>query len=483
MNSLKQKTVSGVKWQVVSKILQKVISVGTFVVLARILDPSDFGLFAMAFVMINGLFVFEGLGLDAGVVQKKDLSDAMKHTAFFMMLALGLLVFALCYVLAPYAASFFNSKALTPMVQVLGVIFVLSSLARVPKALLTKDMKFNRIASTQLLASIVNAIAAVTFALYLKNAWCLVWAYLIKQVLIACFFWYFSGYRPRIEFNFQLAKELLHFGKFLSGLSLLWYLAINLNNIVVGRILGTTLLGFFALASNIGNFINTHFVYLLSGVLFPAYASIQDDPQALKRVFLKTTKFVSIFSMPFSIALILLAEELVMILYGSKWMPIVPLIQLFGFMQLVVPLVACSGPVFIGCGRPKIGFVLSFGALCIRIPLLIFFTMKLGIVGAALSEVIVRMLFAPISIFAVRMIIPFGWQEYLKQLYPAALCSAIMLGIVIFFKTIITAQDLHYILQFGALSIVGFVIYIAAFFCIDKVAIKELKNMVLISKG
>ena len=139
------------------------------------------------------------------------------------------------------------------------------------------------------------------------------------------------------------------FGKFMLGLSLLGFIGTNLNNAVIGRMLGVVSLGYFALAANIGNFINTHFTHLISRVMFPAYSSIQGDREALKRAFLKTCKFISIVSLPFAILLITLSKEFVMTLYGEKWLSIIPLIRIFGFIQLSVPIVACSGSVCSDC--------------------------------------------------------------------------------------------------------------------------------------
>src|SRR3989338_5575758 len=108
MITLKQKTVSGFKWLLVNNILQKVISVGAFAILARILDSSTFGLFAMAFIAIDGLGMFKTFGLDAGIIQNKNAPDAANHTAFFLIQVMGVALFLVCFAFAPVAAQFFN---------------------------------------------------------------------------------------------------------------------------------------------------------------------------------------------------------------------------------------------------------------------------------------------------------------------------------------------------------------------------------------
>src|SRR3989338_1298272 len=107
MVSLKQKTFSGIKWQVINKIAQKVISVGTFAVLARILGPSIFGLFALAFVAIDGFQIIKSFGLDSALINRKDNIDEAADTAYVLIQAQGIILFTVCFLVAPLAALFF----------------------------------------------------------------------------------------------------------------------------------------------------------------------------------------------------------------------------------------------------------------------------------------------------------------------------------------------------------------------------------------
>src|SRR3989338_530231 len=145
MITLKQKTVSGFKWLLVNNILQKVISVGTFAILARILEPSTFGLFAMAFIAIDGISLFKTFGLDVGIIQKKNIPEKANHTAFFIILGLSILLAFICFGLAPFVGTFFNNHELGSIIRALGVVFVMSGFGRVPSAVLTKQLRFKLI--------------------------------------------------------------------------------------------------------------------------------------------------------------------------------------------------------------------------------------------------------------------------------------------------------------------------------------------------
>ncbi|MBI4387420.1 MAG: lipopolysaccharide biosynthesis protein [Candidatus Omnitrophica bacterium] len=484
MSSLKEKTVSGVKWSVMNRVLQKVISVGTFAILARILEPADFGLFALAFVAIDSLSVFKSFGIDSALIQRKDDLGRATDTAFFLIMAAGLVTFLVGWLIAPVAAKFFDNPHVLSIIQALVVSYLLSYIGKVPFALLQKQMRFQVSNVIDFIGSIANSVFAVLFALISPSVWSLVWAYLIKQCTTAVVSWRLSGIKLRWQFDPKIAKELFHYGKFMTGLGILWYLAGNIGNIVVGKVLGVAMLGYYTLAFNVGNFINTHFTQLISGVLFPAYSTIQEDSEALKRVYLKTVKFVSMISIPFSMILIVLAEEITLTLYGAKWSAVIPLMRIFGFVQLLAPIVACSGPVFMGCGKPKYSFYLTLTSLFVHTPFLILFSKAWGLEGAVYASLATISLFAPINLFLAHKIVQFRAGEFLKNIVPSIGCSIVMVIMTLTFKWMfkgpishISLLD-HYFVKLGIFSALSIFFYVAVYFLMDRPAVLEAKQMI-----
>ena len=482
MTSLKQKTFSGVTWQMAGKILQKVISVATFAILARILQPSTFGLFALAFTAIDGFHIFKSFGLDTALIQRKDGVEEAADTAFFVVQGSGILLCAICYLIAPLVAYFFHNQDVLSVIRALGIVFIFGGFSRIPSTLLTKEMRFGVLSVIDLIGGIVNCAAAVAFALISPTIWSLVWAYILKQLAIAFLTRQFSGFRIKWRFSWPMAKELFHFGKFMIGLSLIWYAATNLSNVVVGKMLGVVALGYYALAANIGNFINTHFTALLENVMFPAYSSIQHDLEDVKRVYFKTTKFVSVISIPFGIALIILAREFVTTVYGMKWLSIVPLIQVFGAMQLFIPILVCSGSLFLGCGRPKYNFNITFYSFLVRIPFLILFTKLWGLLGMVLAEALVFAIFTPLNMALVKRIVNFSYQEFLVQFLPSIYCSVFMAVTLMTLKSLTSSwlfslTFFHHLIPLLIYSLTGLAAYAAAYFLIDRSVVREVMRI------
>ena len=488
MASLKHKTVSGFKWLVLNNILQKVISIGTFAILARRLEPSVFGLFAMAFVAIDGLSMFKTFGLDGGLVQKKNAPESASDTALYLIEGMSIFLFIICFIFAPFIAKFFNNPQLGSIVRALGVVFILGGLARVPSALLSKSMRFRLISVIDLTGSTVNCVFAVIFSLIWQNVWSLVGAYVIKQTMMTLLAWYFSGFRFKWRFDFQAARELFHFGKYLMLLSIVSYIGANINNIMIGKLLSVTMVGYYTLASNIGNIINTQFTHIISRVMFPAYSALQDDRSDLKRAYLKTVKFITIFSFPFCVALISLSKEFVLTLYGPKWTNIIPLITLMGFTQMLVPIMIECGSLYRGCGKPKYDFRINLAYLCLQIPLMIILTKNFGLIGTVIAGMMAVSIISPISLSIAKRLVNFSWPEFFGQLIPAAFCSLVMFFVIFFMKRILevssgTSSSFHNFILLGFFSLVGLLAYIGTFLIIDRRTSLEVKQMIFNLKG
>lgn len=481
MATLKQKTVSGFKWLVINNVTQKAISIATFAILARILQPATFGLFAMAFIAIDGLSMFKTFGFDGSIIQKKNLSEEANHTAFFTIEVMSILLFIICFAAAPMLARFFNNPDLGSILRALGVVFILSGFGRVPSAILTRQLRFRLISTIDLIGSTVNCICATIFALLWQNVWALVGAYLVKQTIMTGLSWYFSGFRLKWQYDWKLAKELFHFGKYLMALSLLWYVGQNASSFVIAKLLTTTALGYYALAVNIGNVINSQFTNIISRVMFPAYSAIQGDPETLKRAYLKTIKFISILSLPFSLGLICVAKEFVLTLYGEKWLPIVPLIQLLGIVQMIAPLLIASGSLYRGCGKPEYDFRINLAQILFFIPIMVVLTKLFGLIGTVVAVMITSVVIAPVEILVAQKIAKFTFREFFRQLVPAAVCSAIMLIALLAIQTIFALMPLaasSHLFMLIVLALGGMCTYAVSFFFVDYPTTLEVKKMI-----
>jgi len=477
--TLKQQTVSGIKWLVGTSFINKGISVATTVVLARILNPSIFGLYSLAFIAIDALGLFQSMGFDSALVQRKNDIEKAANTAFFIVPVSGGILYLILSVSAPFIGKFLNNSEVINVVRALGIIFVISCLGKVPAALLEKNMQFKKIAIIEISTSIIYFITAIIFAILGMGIWSLVVAYIIKTLYKNILAFVYSKWLPKFEFDKKIALEMFHFGKFLFLGGIIWFLKMNLDNMLVGKILGITALGFYGIAFNIANFSSDYFGSKVHRVVFPAFSKIQNDKYDLKQAFLKTTKLVGIFAFPLCAILFLMGDELIRLVYGVKWIEAIPVLKVLAFAGLFSTLSTAMGPLFNASGHPKAGF--WFGVIQITI-----FFMFIAPAAKLFGLVGVGIVVTVSALIAVIVYLPFTMKLISLKIADIYLClkpglaSSLLMGLgIILLKYIFlkcsTGSYLYYNLT--ALVIFAGLVYSLSLFKIERNILKEIKHM------
>ena len=482
MSELKKQTVSGVKWLVSSSFLQKAIQTGATIVLARILGPSQFGLFALAFVAIDGLGIFKSMGFDSALIQRRDNVEKAANVAFFVIPALGIILYLVLAVSAPWIGKFLNSQEVVGVIRALGIIFVISCLGRVPTALLEKNMKFRQISIIGIGTAVVYAVSAVTFALLKFGVWSLVYAYILKTLCLNILMFVCSKWMPKFEFDAKIAKEMFHFGKYLFLGGVLWFLKMNLDNILVGKLLGITALGLYAIAFNIANFSEAYFASRVFKVTFPAFSKIQSDKYDLKRAFLKTTKIVSIIAFPLCVGLFLLGGDLIKVLYGLKWVEAIPVIKVLAFAGLLNTLPVAIGPLFNATGNSKSGFWFSFIQVALYLLFIAPAAKFYGLVGVGVVVILSQLTAIIIYLPFVMKLASSNIRDLYLSIRSGLLASLVISGVILGYKyslVKINFSGINYYLSFSILSSMSLLLYFVSLWFIDRTVVKEIRTLLI----
>lgn len=480
MDELKIKTVLGVKWLVSSSFLQKVISTVTTVVLARILDPSTFGLCALGFIITDAFGMFRSMGFDSALIQRKDNIDKAANTVFFVIPTLGIVLYLILFFYAPLIGKFLNNFEIVSVVRVLGLIFIIGCFGKVPAVLLEKNIEFKKISILEFSGRVVFSVVVILLAFLGFNVWSLVIAFVIKTFFENVLTWILAKWVPRFIFDIKIFWEMFNFGKFLALVGIVLFLKMTLDNLLVGKILGVKALGIYAIAFNIANFSADYFAAKVYRVIFPAFSKIQSDIFDLKTAFLKTTKIVSIFSLPFCIILIFFADLIIKIMYGPKWLEAIPVLRILAFAGLFNSLPVAMGPLFNATGNSK--FVFWFSAIQVGL-FFIFITpiAKLyGLVGVgivvSLSQLIAIIAFLPFTM----KLISLKTKELLISLKPCILSSILMTLMIIFLKIpfLIFNTKIPFIYCF-IIIIISTGVYGFNVLGAEKILFKEIRNQIL----
>jgi len=480
--SLKKQTANSVKWQVGVSFLQKFITMGGTVILARILNPEIFGLFALAFVAIAALSVFKSMGFDSALIRRKNDIEKAASTAFFIIPILGFILYFILSVSAPLIGNFLNNGEVAGVIKALGIIFVISCLGRVPITILEKNMRFKQISIIELSSAIIYTSVGVTLAILGWGVWSLVVAYILKTLNQTIFAFMASKWQPRFEFDKKIALEMFNFGKFLFLGGLVWFLKMNMDNLLVGKILGVTALGVYAVAFNVANFGATYFAGKVHRVIFPAFSKIQSDMYDLKQAFLKTTRITAIFAFPFCFGLFLLGGDMVRVVYGSKWIAVIPVLKILTFAGLLNTLPVAMGPLFNACGKSKVTFYFILTQVSLFFVFVIPAAKFYGAVGVGVavtvSQLIAIIAFLP---FAMKLI-SIKIKDIYISLQPGLISSLVMaLGIILFKNIFILYQkgifqNISY--NFIILFCLAILMYLFSLSKVEKGFFREVKELV-----
>jgi len=417
----------------------------------------------IALLTMATLETFSQTGFQAALIQKKEDIKSHLDAAWTVLILRGFILFVILYLIAPYAATFFNAPEAKPIIQVIGFAILLQAFTNIGVIYFQKELEFNKEFVYQFAGTLADFIVAVSAVLILRNVWALVFGLLAGNFARFVVSYLIHPYRPHLSSDLGKAKELFEFGKWVLGSSILVFLLSQGDDIFVGKLLGATALGFYQLAYRISNMPATEITHVISQVTFPAYSKLQDDIPKLREIYLKVLQITAFLSFPIAGLIFILAPDFTKIFLGEKWMPMVPAMQVLCILGALRSIVATMGPVFYSTGNPKIGTQLSIMQLFIMIILIYPLAMKLGIVGTSLVVVLTNIA----SYWGFKKTLNFTkckFTVFAKSLFYPLVGTSIMCLLLQLAKNIVKINMGNFIL----LTILGTVIYLLIVYLSDK---------------
>jgi PST family polysaccharide transporter len=301
-----------------------VVQMGSVVILARLLSPQDYGLMAMALVVVTAAEVVRDFGLSSAAVQAKELTIAQRDNLFWINLTVGLLLATLALATADLVGKAFGHAELTTMTRALAVIFLINGAATQYRASLSRALKFKAVALSDTVSVIVGLLAAVALALAGAGFWALVAQQLVQSIVTLALLLWFGRWLPSRPTRHAEMRRLIVFGANQMGAQMINYLSRNIDNVVVGIRFGVTELGFYSRAYNLVRLPMNQISTPVSGVAMPVLSRLQDDPVRFRAYVLRgQTVLVHTMACLFGF-LAAQADPIVEIVLGAKWSPIVP---------------------------------------------------------------------------------------------------------------------------------------------------------------
>lgn len=372
MTSLKKRSATAFAWDIGGTIMRQGSGFIISIFLARLLEPAEFGLIGMAMVFISISQVFIDVGFASALIQSKENSNLTYSSVFYLNVVAGLLLTAIFYFLAPFVGVFYDSPQITELIQWLSLIFVFNSLNLVQQAILQRTLNFKVLTLRTVVASAVGGGVGVIFAFQGYGVYALVIQQISTAVLSTFLLWTTSGWRPDFKFSLVEVKKLTAFSSFVFFDRLVSTIFQRLDILLIGKLFSPATLGFYTRAVTLQNQVVVYSSSSLTKVFYPVLSSLQDDISEYSRVYFKVISVISFVSFLLTGMLYVMGEDIIIILFGEKWYPSVPIFQILIIGVCTYPLNSMIVNAFMSKGKSRENFAIGVFRKLVRvIPLFI----------------------------------------------------------------------------------------------------------------
>ena len=466
--TFRKQVATSAAWVGLSSAIIKTLNFITItLVLARVLEPSDFGLVGLAWLAINAFDFLRELGITAALVyRQEDDEDVAADVAAVALAVASVIIYAIVFFSAPYIEGFFSdSHGLTPILRVLALTMLINAVGQVPYTLMAKHLDFRNKAIPEIIAGVGNSIVAIGMALTGFGVWALVGGYLVHSILRNTLVWFFTTWRPRWRFRRDVWWEMFDYGKHVVSSRVLIFGITNIDDAMIGRVLGSSALGFYTLAYRLSNLPATHMTKLVSSVMFPAFSKIQRERERVRRIFFQTIHAIGLLAAPISIATIVLGPTFVHEYYLGRWDEAILAMQwltVYGFIRSIA---ANMGPIMRAMGKPQWLSGLALWRFITMAALLYPAILWRGIVGVSILSAAVAVVDFGIAAWMTKQLIGGSYVAYVRTLGPSLAVAAFSALIAWLALPHIPAP--HRMIPFLTASILMMAIYVAVMWWAD----------------
>jgi O-antigen/teichoic acid export membrane protein len=421
-------------------------------ILARLLTPSDFGLYAMATPFLMIIKNFSDLGLEAALLQQRDLSEGHASAVFQVNLLAGLALAGLFLVVSPLLGSFYQDHRVTSIAAVLSLTFVISGFTAVQRALLRRALLIDALLRAQIAASAVSTVVAIIFALNGAGYWALIARALADPVTYAIFVWSSSGWVPgRAEWD-RTTKFLLRFGTYYIGAGLVWSLGTQADSVLIGWRFGSVELGPYTLASRLFALPVGQISSPLGHVMVPALSRIRDDPERFKRWYLKLLRLITFVAFPLNFSLVFCADDVVRFVAGPQWDKAADILRVLAPVGAVFAAYVTIDWLMRSQGHADRAFRWTIISATAHLASFVL-GLTWGAIGVAAGFTAVNLLlFVPAFVYATKGT-SIQLMDVLKSMLPSAALMIVTAGAVYALRTFL-AEEWHPILRLLATGVV-----------------------------
>lgn len=445
---MKQKVIEGLIWTYAERVLAQLISLVVTIILARLIDPEEYGVIAIVtvFIVIADTFAVNGLG--NALIQKKEADHLDFSTVFYFNIGFSMLLYVILFLASIPIAMFYDKPILAPVLRVMSLRIPIAAINSVQQAYVSRRMEFKKFFYATLAGTLISAVLGIMMAYMGFGIWALVTQYMSNTIIDTIVLWFVVKWRPGKEFSWKRMRELYSYGWKVLVTSLLISIYGNIQDLIIGKKFSSSDLAYSNKGRQFPSLVSTNINTSLSKVLFPAISEVQDD---MARVKLLTRKAISVgiyILSPILIGLAVVSHTFVKILLTDKWLPCVPYLQIMCVVFLLQPIQTASIQAMKALGESgiylRLEIIKKIGNIVILLVSIFCFNSVLAIVmGSLAAEVYSTIINFPAN----KRLIGYSYKEQAEDVVPTFALSVIMAIAVIMVSQYIANIYLKFIVQ------------------------------------
>jgi len=426
---IKRRALSAVLWSAMDVLSRQAFQLIFSIVLARLLSPEDFGTIALLFLFTGIAGAFIDGGFVGAITQRQDVTLVDESTVFWFNLAMGGAMALALWSLGPLIAKFYDQPILVPLSGLFALNVFLGAIGSMQSTILNKTLQFRTLMKISVVTVLVSGLVGLSMAWLGYGLWSLAAQTLTGTVLNTILLWSLSSWRPAWTFSLLSAKKLFGFGGSLLAAALLEAGYSRAYTLLIGKLYGPHDLGIYSRADNTQMLPVGILTFVLNRVAFPLFSQVAHDKAQLQRGARMAIRGLMFLSVPMMLGLMVVAEPLISTLFGARWLPVVPVMQVLCLSGVLWPLNTINLNLLLSQGHSPLFLRLELVKKSIGIGLLVAGS-YFGMMGIAWSQVILSALsFVLASQFTQRQI-GYGTLAQVRDLLPSLLVSIPMVACV-----------------------------------------------------
>ncbi|HEY0111895.1 MAG TPA: lipopolysaccharide biosynthesis protein [Allosphingosinicella sp.] len=432
----KQKAAAAGLWSALDIGLRQGVQFVVTIVLARLLAPEDFGIIALLGFFTALSIAFAQSGITMGLVQRQDTSHDEESTVFWWNLIIALIFSVALVTAGPALAAFYGHAILRPLMWIAAAQVLLSAIAAVQTALLMRSLRFDQITKVGIASSVAGAAAGIGVAVTGGGIWALAAQIIALSAVNAAGMWMVSSWRPSRHWHFRTGRSVFNFGTWVSIGYLVEVLYTQGSSLLVGKLYGVRDLGFYNRAASTQMLPGVILAQIVSRIALPLFASRAAEPEALKRGLKMAIGLAMMLNLPVMVALAVLSPEVIIVLFGEKWLPAAPILSILAVGGILFPVHAINLQMVLAQGNTRVFLRNEFAKKTIGVACMVVGSM-FGIVGLAYSQVAYSLLAAIVNTRPTHVSLGYGLTKQLRDLSGLSLATLVMAAAIVLLKTVL----------------------------------------------